>query len=204
MTDDRADGSETRAKAYTHRLVSKTRSGWRRHLDVQRPYRWNLRRLEPGRCLDIGCGVGRNLEHLPTGSVGVDHNATSVDECRRRGLEAYLPQELEAQKLGTFDSLLCAHVLEHLGPENGVALLRQYIQFLSPDAKIIVITPQERGFASDRTHVRWVGFDEARSACGEVGFRTRQQYSFPFPRPVGKIFYANEFVTVAERDLFGL
>ena len=66
------------------------RSGvwWKRLLNVQAPYQWNLRRQHLGRTLDIGCGIGRNLPSLPPGSLGVDHNATSIATARARGLHA--------------------------------------------------------------------------------------------------------------------
>ena len=51
---------------------------WKKALNVQAPYRWNLRRQRLGRTLDVGCGIGRNLETLDPGSVGVDHNEHSV------------------------------------------------------------------------------------------------------------------------------
>ena len=56
------------------------------------PYRWNLRRLRLGRVLDVGCGIGRNLQHLDADAVGVDHNQDSVTIARQRGLTAYVPE----------------------------------------------------------------------------------------------------------------
>ncbi len=194
------DRPDTRGRAYTERLLSKGNVGWRARLDVQRPYRWNLNRLNPGRCLDVGCGVGRYLAALPAGSVGVDHNVTSVAVCRAQGLSAYTPEEfLSLDGVGEFDTTLVAHVLEHVDGATGVDLLTTYGAFLKPDGRAIVITPQERGFASDSTHVRWMGFGEVAAACDRSGLTVTRQYSFPFPRAVGRVFYANEFVTVASR-----
>lgn len=200
MSSQSGDGHGTRGDDYTRRLIDRTRGGWREALDVQRPYRWNLRRLEPGRCLDIGCGIGRNLAHLPAGSIGVDHNPTSVETCRDHGLEAYTSETfLGLADVGTFDSLLVAHVLEHLDEATARSLVDGYLPYLRQGGRIIVITPQERGFASDATHVRWVGFDETMALFEELDLEAVRTFSFPFPRVVGRYFYANEFVSVARR-----
>ena len=55
-----------------------------------------------------------------------------------------------------FDTLLCAHVLEHLDEATGVELIRTYLPYLRPKARVILITPQERGQRSDATHVRFM------------------------------------------------
>ena len=109
---------------YTARLSSLGGQWWKRALDVQAPYRWNLRRLELDFTLDIGCGLGRNLRHLEGQGVGIDHNRTSIDHARAAGLEAYLPEEFELTEFnrpGSFDSILLAHVVEHLTEEELIA-----------------------------------------------------------------------------------
>ena len=82
------DGSDTAGRDYAERLQRLEGARWKKLLDVQRPYRWNLQRLELGRVLDIGCGIGRNLLNLGDDSVGVDHNVDSVAAARARGLTA--------------------------------------------------------------------------------------------------------------------
>jgi 2-polyprenyl-3-methyl-5-hydroxy-6-metoxy-1,4-benzoquinol methylase len=201
MNTPQEDGGRTRSRQYTDRLLSEGGRGWKQTLDVQRPYRWNLRRLHLGRCLDVGCGIGRNLAGLAEGSVGVDHNAASVAECRSRGLEAYTPAEFLAHgRHGLFDSMLVAHVLEHLDEGAAQDLLGTYLPFVRPQGKIVVITPQERGFDSDDTHVRWVDFARTRRHFQVAGVHTERQYSFPLPRRMGRFFYANEFVSVGVRE----
>jgi 2-polyprenyl-3-methyl-5-hydroxy-6-metoxy-1,4-benzoquinol methylase len=182
---------------YTDRLRRLEQARWKRLLDVQAPYRWNIRRLDLGRTLDVGCGIGRNLAHLGGNGVGVDHNAASVETCRARGLEAYTTEEFFAAERDPFDSMLAAHLLEHMPADQARDVVKSYLPYVKPGGTAVFITPQERGYASDETHVRWVGFEEARALCDELGLTVRRQYSFPFPRLAGKVFTYNEFVTVA-------
>src|SRR5674476_1246283 len=74
------DEPPTAGPEYARRLQTLSGARWKRVLDVQMPYRANLRRLHLGRTLDVGCGTGRNLAALdrdrrqgrPTGG---DHRA---------------------------------------------------------------------------------------------------------------------------------
>lgn len=188
---------------YTQRLERLEAARWKRLLDVQAPYRWNLRRLRLGRTLDVGCGIGRNLAHLGAGGVGVDHNPTSVAVARSRGLVAYTVEQFlasPAARPGGFDSILAAHLLEHLPRAQALEVVASYLDYLRPGGRAVFITPQERGYASDATHVWFVGFAEAASLSEELGLRVERQYSFPLPRFLGRAFTYNEFVTVAQRS----
>jgi 2-polyprenyl-3-methyl-5-hydroxy-6-metoxy-1,4-benzoquinol methylase len=195
MTVDPTDRAE-----YAKRLQTKSNIWWKKLLNVQAPYRWNLRRLAPGFTLDVGCGIGRNLVALD--GVGVDHNAAAVESCRRQGLRAYLPDEFLRSgwaRPSTFDSLLLAHVVEHMRQEEVAALLRTYVPFVKPEGALIMITPQERGFRTDSTHVEFVDFAGAGALQRAAGFEPVLCRSFPLPRAAGKLFPYNEFVVVGRR-----
>lgn len=194
-------GFGTAGDEYTQRLVQRSGARWKQVLDVQAPYRWNLRRLLGDRAtLDVGCGIGRNLAHLPPGSVGVDHNASSVDLCRAAGLSAFTADEfLTREATPAFGGLLAAHLVEHLPAGGAVGVLAPYIPFLEPGAVVVLICPQERGFASDATHTVFTDQSALAALVTEVGLRVQRQFSFPFPRAAGRVFTYNEFVTVARR-----
>lgn len=186
--------------SYTARLQRLESARWKRRLDVQAPYRWNVRRLCPGLVLDIGCGLGRNLAHLGARAVGVDHNAHSVAHARRSGLTAFTPEQFWAAHRAAarqFDTLLAAHVLEHLSAVEGERVLRGYLPALRPGGRLVLITPQERGWHSDPTHVRWVGPAELTSVSAALGLVPVSQRSFPLPRAAGHVFRYNEFVHVS-------
>lgn len=196
-----SDTGGTASGAYTLRLQRLEQAGWKRRLDVQAPYRRNLRRLfGAGRVLDVGCGIGRNLVSLSPGSLGVDHNPTSVQAATARGLAAVTVGELErrADELhGAFEGLLAAHLLEHLTPGTGVEVLRPYLSLLRPGARIVLICPQQRGYRSDPTHTEFLDDAALAAVVSGLGARLEAQRSFPFPRFVGRAFTYNEFVTVA-------
>lgn len=200
MIDSTGSGEATAEAAYAERLRRLEGAGWKRYVDVQAPYRWNIRRLVTGPVLDVGCGLGRNLGHLDGNGVGVDHNPEAVAECRRRGLTAYTTAEFplapEARP-GAFQHLLVAHVLEHLVPSAAEHLLRTYLPYVAPGGSLVVITPQEAGQRSDHTHVTFLDFDAVRRLVKACGLRVTLQRSFPLPRPFGRVFRHNEFVTVA-------
>lgn len=196
----RSTGSETAGAEYAARLARLDRSRWRRVLNVQAPYRWNIRRLNLGRVLDVGAGLGRNLAHLGNDSVGVDHNADSVAVARGRGLTAFTSDEFPSSGYavpGAFDSLLFAHVIEHVSREYAVGLVREYLPYVAPGGTVCFITPQERGYASDATHVTFTDFAALEQLCRATGLSPVRHYSFPFPRAAGKLFTYNEFVLLA-------
>ena len=187
---------------YTERLVTLETAGLKRFVPTQAPYHWNLRRLKLGRVLDVGCGVGRNLRACSPDSVGVDHNRTSVLTARSRGLRAFTGEEFLASAEfapGSFDSLLVAHVLEHVTEQDGRGLLESYLPYIRSGGKVVLICPQENGFATDPTHIRFLDFPDLRSQAEGVGLVVQRSYSFPLPRRAGQLFRYNEFVQVAQK-----
>ena len=191
---------DTTSSEYTRRLLELQGQRWKRVLDVQAPYRWNLRRLRLGFTLDLGCGIGRTLVNLGGNGVGVDHNLESVKLCRARGLVAFTPEEFRSSEYGgtpSFDSLLLSHVIEHMTEPEAKQLVGEYVGDIKPGGRVVLITPQEVGFRSDSTHVNFADFQVNAAVCESLGAQVVRQYSFPFPRFVGRAFIYNEFITVA-------
>lgn len=192
--------TDTASAGYTERLARLGGASWKQWLDVQRPYRWNIRRMNLGRVLDIGCGIGRNLAHLDGNGVGIDHNPTSVATARARGFTAYTPDEFRTSPHAhpdAFDSVLLAHVVEHVPHDTAVRLLRDYLPHVRARGRVVLICPQERGWESDATHVRFVDHSGLVELCHEVGLTVESASSFPFPRFAGRVFRYNEFVVRA-------
>jgi SAM-dependent methyltransferase len=191
----------TDSAQYTDRLARLQGPRWKRVLDVQAPYRWNVRRLFGKReVLDIGCGIGRNLGHLAPRGVGVDHNEHSVRLCRARGLTAFTPEELAGSGYavpGRFQGMLAAHLVEHMPRADAVQILDGYLDYLAPGGILVLICPQERGYASDSTHVAFTDLDGLADVASQLGLNVLRRMSFPLPRFTGRLFTYNEFVLVA-------
>lgn len=194
------DPTSSLTDAYAGRLEALAAPRWKRWLNVQAPYRWNLRRLKPGLLLDVGCGIGRNLKHVGGHGVGVDPNEACVAQARAEGLAVFTPAAFAASdnaRAGRFDSLLIAHVLEHIGQDDGAALIASYLPYVRPGGQVVLITPQEAGYASDATHVEFIDADALARIVRSLGLDLVRSYAFPLPRLFGKLFRHNEFVVVA-------
>jgi len=197
-----AQGKPTNEENYTDGLLYRQSAWWKKFFNVQYPYKYNIQRLKPGFVLDIGCGIGRNLLHLNGNGVGVDHNPTSIKVSKSRGLKAYTVDDFLKSSYNrpeTFDSILLAHVAEHMTGDDVTKLLKQYLHLLKNDGRIIVITPQEKGFKSDDTHVQFMDFVTVKNLLKQINVNITRQYSFPFPRIIGHFFKFNEFISVAKK-----
>jgi len=193
----------TKDPLYTERLITHG-AGWKRFVPVQAPYRWNIRRLKPGLMLDLGCGIGRNLAHIDGRGVGIDHNESSIQIARARGLQAFTPEDFrlsDFNRTGAFDSMLVAHVLEHMTEREAVDLVKEYEPLVSKGGRLILITPQEAGFRSDPTHTEFMDFTRLRTIASGAAFNVPlREFSFPFPHLLGLVFKHNEFVGVYRRS----
>lgn len=186
----------TEAASYAERLHAKQHVWWKRLLPVQLPYRLNIKRQRLGRTLDIGCGIGRNMQALSADSLGVDHNVQSVAMAKRAGMRAMTVEEFQASdqaRPASFDGFLLAHVLEHMDEDQARELLRSYLPYLRHGGTVFIVCPQEVGYRSDPTHVRFTTGEDIVRLCRQVGLTAESSYSFPFPRPFGKVFIYNEF-----------
>jgi SAM-dependent methyltransferase len=193
----------TESAHYADRLRTKQQVWWKRILPVQLPYRLNIKRQHLGRTLDIGCGIGRNMQALSPDSLGIDHNEHSIELARRAGLRAMTTEEFLASdeaRPASFDGFLLAHVLEHMDEGEGRELLRTYLPYLRPGGAVFIVCPQEVGYRSDPTHVRFTTGEDIERVCREVGLTPERSYSFPFPRPFGRVFVYNEFCVRATLD----
>jgi SAM-dependent methyltransferase len=189
----------TQPDPYTQRLQRLSSARWKNLLSVQAPYRWNLRRLEPGYVLDVGCGIGRNLEHLDRNGVGIDTSHDSVEVAKSRGCVAYTVNDFKESEdaiIEGYDSLLLAHVLEHMPLNEAFNLVREYLPYIRIDGQVIVIVPQEAGYATDSTHINFLEAGDAIDVLDSCGLTELRDYSFPFPRSFGRVFRHNETVVI--------
>lgn len=194
--------NDTRDSRYTKRLIDIEGYWIKRALAPINPYRWNIRRLASGKTLDIGCGVGRNLRYLNRlDAVGIDHNTESVAYVQSLGFQAFVPDQFHKshQKTKDFDTLLISHVLEHLEVEDAEGLLRSYLPYLKDGGNVVVICPQERGYKSDLTHVKYFTGESIARMLRDVNLSILEIKSFPLPLIFGKSYIYNEHIVVASK-----
>jgi SAM-dependent methyltransferase len=193
--------SQTAEQRYTDLLVS-LETRWTGRL-CQIPFGWHVRFLKLGFTLDVGCGIGRNLLHLGGDGIGIDVSLSSLAVCRQRGLTVFTPEKFEASvynRPGRFDSLLLAHVCEHMTEKEAIELVTRYTRLVKPSGRLVLITPQEAGFAQyPEDHVEFMDLVSLRRIAAAVGFASKASYSFPLPRPLGRLLRSNEFVMIATR-----
>jgi SAM-dependent methyltransferase len=141
---------------YAMRLQLISKKWWKKLLGPINPYRRNLRNLVRGNCLEVGCGIGRNLSYLDNSdNVGIDLNLYALDVARSLGHTVMMNSEFKShdQYLAGFDNLLFSHVLEHMDQGAAIQLVNDYLPYLNKDGKLVIICPQKRGFDSDESHV---------------------------------------------------
>ncbi|MFF2811457.1 class I SAM-dependent methyltransferase [Streptomyces sp. NPDC058000] len=177
------------------------RGGLARLLPARPPFARQLRRIGPGRVLEIGCGDGETLAACAPGSVGIDHDPRSVAHCRTRGLTAYTADAFLAgphARPGAFDALITAHVLEHLDDQQVEDLLHAYVPYVRPGGGVLLITAQEAGHRAGPEPVRFTDFTLLRAFAEAAGLAVRRTYSHPLPRTAGRVLRANSFVLVGQ------
>lgn len=191
----------TASRDYAERLVAVGQKRWKKLLNVQAPFKAHIQHLKLGRTLDVGCGTGRNLHYLDRGSVGVDHNPHSVQVAREAGLVAFQSEEFfanaEVAVRHAFDSMLAAHLVEHLEISQARSVLASYLPMIRPGGQIVLITPQERGHYGGFDHISFSDFAQLSALAEDLGLLPVKKYSFPFPRVAGRFFAYNEFVSIS-------
>ena len=80
-----------------------------------------------------------------------------------------------------------------------MALIERYRALVKPGGQLILIAPQEAGFATDPTHVEFLDFGRLRRIASQAGFEPSRWFSFPLPRWAGRLFTYNEFVLVGTK-----
>lgn len=197
------DADDTASAAYTDYLVGMQEQRLKKLIEPINPYRWNIRRLCKGRVLDVGCGIGRNLRYLNRrDAVGVDHNEHSIAVVNAAGDRALIPEKFHQEFCANgelFDTIVIAHVLEHLDQVQAREILDEYLPYLRVGGQVVVMCPQRRGFAADVTHVTYFDKHGLTELLEGVGLKVVKARSFPFPPFMGGLFIYNEHVVVAEK-----
>jgi SAM-dependent methyltransferase len=144
------------------------------------------------RVLDVGCGNGAlglaiKARH-PTEVIGITFSREEA-ALARSVLDEIVSADLESadlSHLGTFDCIVCSHVLEHL--RDPVRVLARLRDNLAADGIVLIAVPntlhyRQRleflagrfrytdGGIMDRTHYRFFDWDTARGLVREAGLQ---------------------------------
>ena len=97
---------------------------------------------------------------------------------------------------GHFQSLLFAHVIEHLEPDGARAILTTYLPYARPGGSVMFVVPRSVATPPTPTHVWFARFEEL-NALALMSVWSRASWSFPF-RSLGKAFIYSEFCVLAK------
>ncbi len=167
-----------------------------------------LRQLPPGEkgrsVLDVGCGQGTLAEAIRKKGYtvwGVECESGAVERARPR-VDRVVPADLndlalvKAELAGkTFDYIIFSDVLEHVYDPLGT--LRNYIQFLSPNGRILISLPNIANWESrlkllfgvfkycssgimDRTHIRFFTIKSAKQMVEGTGLKVYKLDHTPY------------------------
>jgi SAM-dependent methyltransferase len=102
---------------------------------------------QQGRVLDLGCGTGDMLEHLPAVSyVGIDISPHYIARARTRFVERDAEFHVAdattfRPEPGEFDVVLATGVLHHLDDAQALELLRTAASALRPTGRLLAVEP---------------------------------------------------------------
>jgi SAM-dependent methyltransferase len=123
-----------------------------------------LKSMETGRLLDVGCGKGRFLAAAKAAGwevLGVEFAPASAEAARAAyGVEVIAGDFLELDLPGDFDAVTMWHVLEHL-PDPSTAVARA-AGLLRPGGRIVISVPNIESLQARFGGERWFHLDLPR------------------------------------------
>lgn len=131
-----------------------------------------------GKVLDVGCGIGDMLS-FRANTTGVDINPSTVEHCRKLGLDAKLIKNDQLPfEDSSFDGVILDNVMEHI--ENPNKILFEISRVLVADGKVIVGVPGKKGFAWDSDHKKFYDVKILKEVMSSNGFLYKKHFFMPF------------------------
>ncbi len=136
---------------------SLAKAGFYRLFGHPRQYASDIRWLSGcQRILDVPCGRGLFIRNYPSKITGLDLQLVGLRDCMRRQYDV-CNGDVVAMPFPdkTFDGIHCAHLIEHLYPEQLVKCLKELDRVLTYGGILIIRSPLFNSlFFEDPSHIR--------------------------------------------------
>ena len=142
--------------------------------------------------LELACGRGEFLDVLRDAGIrgcGVDLDEGMVAAAVARGHEVELGDALAylaESEAGSYGGVFAAHFVEHLQPDDVLALCRSARRALRPGGRLVLVTPNAAShsvmaydFWRDPTHLRFYDPGLLRFFCAEAGLTVEESGTNP-------------------------
>lgn len=140
--------------------------------------------VRPGlRVLDIGCGPGSLIEHLPgVAYTGTDLSAAYIDAARRRygdrgTFHVGRVDDLDPVELGEFDVVIAKSLLHHIDPDEALHLFEVASSVLAPGGRLVTL---DAAYTPDMSRAARfvVGRDRGQSILTPEGYEALARRRF--------------------------
>lgn len=119
------------------------------------------------RVLEVGAGDRRFGKRLQSLRQNIDYRSFDIDRATQQ--DYYRVEDIE----GTFDCIYAFELIEHLTPEEGLALLRKLHSLLRPGGRLLLGTPNlyhPHRYWGDITHQTPYKYEELGGLMMMAGF----------------------------------
>ena len=133
-------------------------------INLKYKYRLATSGMQPGKMLDIGCGVGDFLHTAEMHGwecIGVEpsEDAKTIAQKRMKGT-IITSEELESFSDGAFDVITMWHVLEHVDDLKWqVAQLQRLVK---PSGRVVIAVPNYKSYDGQYYKEHWAAYDVPR------------------------------------------
>ena len=133
-------------------------------INLKHKYRLATNGMQPGKLLDIGCGVGDFLHTAEMHGwecIGVEpsEDAKAIAQKRMKG-KIITSEELEGFPDGAFDVITMWHVLEHVDDLKWqVAQLQRLVK---PFGRVVIAVPNYKSYDGQYYKEHWAAYDVPR------------------------------------------
>ena len=133
-------------------------------INLKHKYRLATNGMQPGKLLDIGCGVGDFLHTAEMHGwecIGVEpsEDAKAIAQKRMKG-KIITSEKLESFSDGAFDVITMWHVLEHV--DDLKWQVTQLQRLVKPSGRVVIAVPNYKSYDGQYYKEHWAAYDVPR------------------------------------------